>query len=145
MHANDFAYIQCTLLQSHLTYICLSDIRNVSDINKVPSKSKCLNMRKLMLKIGKTRWNADICRKINLHANFLWLRMIHTVYKFLTAQWFFFNFHQMLFKENTFIWGYKIRIGFWAIDARNQHNSCRQNTVCTVSHASLQSRNIKIF
>ena len=65
-------------------------------------------MRKLTLNIGKIRWNADICRRKNSHANFLWLRMIRTVNNFLKAQWFFFNFHQMLSKQIAFIWNYKI-------------------------------------
>ena len=76
-----------------------------NDINKELSKSNCLNMRKLTLNIGTIRWYADICRRKNSHANFFW--MIRTVNNFLTAQWFFFNFHQMLFKQNTFIWSYK--------------------------------------
>ena len=41
-----------TLLQLHVTCTCLSEIRNVSDVNKVLSKSNCLNMRKLTLNIG---------------------------------------------------------------------------------------------
>ena len=86
-----FAKIQCRLLQLHVTCICLCDIWNVSDINKVFSKSNCRNMPKLTLYIGKTSWNPDICRKINLHAKFLWLRMIRTVNNFFTAQWVFFN------------------------------------------------------
>ena len=70
------------------------DIRNVIDINKVLSKWNWLNMRKLTLNIGTIRWNADICRTKNSHANFLLLRMIQTVNKFLMAPWFFYYFHQ---------------------------------------------------
>ena len=123
----------------------MSDIRNVSDINNVLSKSNCLKMRKPTTNIGKTRWNSDICRKMNLHANFLWWMMIRTVNNFLTAQWL--NFHQMLFKQNTFIWGYIIlgSLNWFLSYARNQPNICRQNTVCSILQASLQPRNITIF
>ena len=40
-------------IQLHVTCICLSDIRNVSDINKVLNKTNCLNMGKITLNIGK--------------------------------------------------------------------------------------------
>ena len=54
-HLNDFAQIQCTPLQLHVTCICLSDIRNVSDTNKVLNKLNYLNMRQITLNIGKIR------------------------------------------------------------------------------------------
>ena len=126
----------------------MSDIRDVSDINKVLSKSNGPNMRKLTLNIGKTRWNADICKKINLHANFLWLSMIRTINSFLMAQWFsliFIKFYLNKIRSSEAIKSGGRWIGFWAIDTRNQPNSCRQNTVCTISHASLQPWNINCF
>ena len=74
------------LLQLHVTCICLSDIRNVSDVNEVLTKSICLNMRKLTLNIGTIRSYADICRRKNSHANILWLSMIRTVNTFFKAE-----------------------------------------------------------
>ena len=67
----------------------------------------------------------------------IWLRMIRTVNNFLKAEWFLFNFHQMFVN--------KIRSSE-AIQSGGHWISLivgRQRTVCTISHASLQSRNVK--
>ena len=39
----------------HVAYIYLSDMRNAIDRNKVLNKINCLNLRKLMLNMGKMR------------------------------------------------------------------------------------------
>ena len=45
----------CTLKQVHVYVACiyLSDMRNAIDRNKALNKINCLNLRKLMLNIGK--------------------------------------------------------------------------------------------
>ena len=47
----------------HVACIYLPDMRNAIDRNKALNKTNCLNLWKLMLNIGKMRWNADRWRK----------------------------------------------------------------------------------